>query len=747
MDCGPTCLQMVAYHYGREFNLEYLREISNITKAGVSFLGISNAADKIGLKTLAVKINLEKLEEEKPFPCILHWNQNHFVVLYNTNGKKCFIADPAKGLFEMDRNEFLNNWQGSSTEGVALLLEPTQNFYVIEEDAGEKKTKTGFKFLIGYLNPYQKYLVQLFLSMFIGSALSLLFPFLTQLLVDEGINHQNISFVYLVLIGQLTLFAGSTAIELIRGWIMLHVNSRINISIISDYLIKLMRLPISYFDTKLIGDIQQRIGDHNRVQSFLTGTALTTFFSLVNLVVFSIVLAVYSLKILGIFCVFSLLGIGWIFLFLKRRKQLDYVRFQRMSENQSILFELISGMQEIKLNNAETTKRWSWEKIQARIFHLNVKSLSLSQYQQIGSLFFNRLKNILITFYSAKEVIDGNITLGMMMSISYVTGQMNSPIESILGFIQSSQDAKISLDRLSEVHSKPNEDKEITNETNGFNILQEKSFIQNELLVNTQLLNGSVSGVINTNNDSIAGLEIRNLSFQYEGPNSAHALNKVSFKIPEGKVTAIVGASGSGKTTLLKLLLKYYDSYEGEILVNKKNLKEIPSGLWRQNCGTVMQEGYIFSDTIAGNITMGDFEPSHAKIKSAVEVANIKSHIEDLPLRYNTKIGNSGSGLSTGQKQRILIARAVYKNPHYLFFDEATSSLDANNESVIMKNLEDFYTGKTVLIIAHRLSTVKNAHQIIVLENGQVIETGNHERLISSKGKYFELIKNQLELG
>lgn len=721
MDCGPTCLRMVAKHYGKNYSLQYLREQAFITREGVSLFGISEAAENIGFKTFSGKFTFKQLDEEAPLPCILHWNQQHFVVLppqdYDQNKKngKILIADPAHGLIRVDKETFLRSWKGSSDKGIVLLLEITNKFH--DADEGVTESKTGFKFLFQYLTPYRKYIIQLFLSIFIGSLLSLLAPFLTQSLVDNGINHQNIGFVHLVLISQLLLFAGTTAIELIRSWILLHINSRINISIISDFLIKLMKLPIRFFDTKMIGDIQQRIGDHSRIQSFLTGTTLSTLFSLINLVVFSVVLGIYSSKVLLVFFLFSIAAIAWIVFFLKKRKELDYMQFQRMSDNQNILYELISGMQEIKLNNAETLKRWEWEKVQARLYKISVKGLALGQYQQVGSMFFTQLKNILISYISAREVMNGNMTLGMMLSVSYIIGQMNSPLDQLLGFVQAAQDAKISLDRLGEIHNKENEE-------------------SNAQIVPSML-----------DNKNRGDLKLENVSFQYGSSQSPFVLKDINLLIPQGKVTAIVGSSGSGKTTLLKLLLQFYDPTSGKVTAGNTDLKDFSPKWWRNQCGSVMQDGFIFSDTIAGNIAVGDEEPDPGKLLHAVTVANIQEFIEQLPLRYKTKLGNTGNGISAGQKQRIQIARAVYKNPQYLFFDEATSALDANNEKVIMENLDHFFVGKTVVVIAHRLSTVKNADQIVVLEKGSIVEIGTHADLSKSKGKYYELVKNQLELG
>ncbi len=732
MDCGPTCLRMIARFYGKNYSLEYLRNLSFITRDGVSILGISEAAERIGFRTLSTKLSFEQLDEEAPLPCILHWTQNHFVVLppqnYNRHNKKAklWVVDPGHGAIKVDRDTFLQCWLSGNRQGVALLLEPTDAFY---QQAGEAKTKSGFRFLLRYLKPYKRYLVQLVISMIVASLLSLVFPFLTQSLVDFGINRHSLGFIYLVLVSQLLLFAGSTAIEMIRSWLLLHMNSRINISILSDFLIKLMKLPIRFFDTKLIGDIQQRISDHARIQNFLTGTTLSTLFSLLNLVVFTVVLAIYSWYILAIFLVFSVLSVAWIFFFLKRRKELDYKRFQGMSDNQNNIYELITGMQEIKLNNCETLKRWEWERVQAKLYKISVKGLALGQYQQVGTVFFNQLKNILISYISAKEVMYGHMTLGMMLSVSYIIGQMNGPIEQLLGFVQGAQDARISLDRLGEIHNREDE----------------------EAAVNKNLAQGTNGHAPDLQPvlplQPVHDIVLRNVSFQYEGPQSVYVLKNVNITIPEGKVTAIVGTSGSGKTTLLKLLLRFYDPTEGKITIGRKPLAEISPGWWRSQCGTVMQDGFIFSDTIARNISVSDEQTDDAQLEHAVNVANIRDFIDELPMGHHTKIGNTGNGISAGQKQRILIARAVYKDPHYLFFDEATSALDANNERVIMENMEQFFKGKTVVVIAHRLSTVRQADQIIVLENGVVAETGTHESLTARRSNYYKLVKNQLELG
>ncbi|MDD5569532.1 MAG: peptidase domain-containing ABC transporter [Bacteroidales bacterium] len=716
MDCGPSCLRMIAKHYGKTYTLQNLRDKSFITREGVSLLGISDAAEAIGFRTMGVKISFEKLAKEAPLPCIVHWNQNHFVVVYKIHKNNVYVADPGHGLVKYTTEEFKKCWLSTKAEGeekgIALLLEPTPDFYKIED---EKKNKSSFGYLFSYLTPYKKFIVQLILGLLLGSMLQLVFPFLTQSVVDVGISNQNINFIYLVLIAQLMLFFSRATVDFIRGWILLHLGTRINISLISDFLMKLMKLPIGFFDTKMIGDLMQRISDNHRIETFLTSSSLSILFSMMNLIIFSIVLAIYSLKIFIIFLAGSILYTLWIWIFLKKRRELDFKRFAQMSDNQSNLFQLITGMQEIKLNNCEKQKRWEWERIQSKLFKVSIKSLALSQYQQAGSVVINETKNIIISIIAAKAVIDGNITLGMMLAVQYIIGQLNSPIEQMINFIQAAQDAKISLERLGEIHNKKDEE----------NPDDEKITIFPE--------NKSIS--------------INELSFQYEGPHSEFVLQDLSLNIPESKITAIVGTSGSGKTTMVKLMLGFYPPTKGEIKIGDVGLPNFSQRMWRAKCGAVMQDGFIFSDTIAKNIAVSDETVNKEKLLHAVKVANIQEFIESLPLGYNSKIGQEGHGISQGQKQRMLIARAVYKNPEYIFFDEATNALDANNELVIMKNLEEFFKGKTVIIVAHRLSTVKNADKIVVLEKGKIVETANHEELTNLRGAYYNLVKNQLELG
>ena len=715
-DCGPTCLKIIAKHYGKTLNIQTLRTLSETTREGSNLLNISDAAESIGFKTLGVKLSVEKLHEA-PLPCILHWNANHYVVLYKIKKDRIFISDPAFGLLEYNKEAFIKNWIGNNAkedteEGIALLVEPTPKFYQSEFDKEEKAF--GFGLLFNYIFPYKSFVIQLIIGLLAGSLLQLIFPFLTQSVVDVGIQNQNIHFIYMVLAAQLFLFFGKTALELIRSWILLHLSTRINISLISDFFIKLMNLPISFFDVRMTGDIMQRINDHHRIERILTTSSLNVLFSIFNMFIMGGVLAYYNLKIFTVFFVGSLLYFLWVTLFLKRREALDYKRFSEVSQEQSKVIELINGMQEIKLHNAEKQKRWGWEYIQARLFKVSMKGLVLEQTQSIGSNFINELKNIIIIFLSAKLVIYGQITLGMMMAISSIVGSLNGPIVQLISFIREAQDAKISLARLSEIHDKEDE---------------------------TASLDEKVKEI-----SKDATITIKDLTFRYIG-SDINVLENLNLTIPSNKITAIVGTSGSGKTTLMKLLQQFYEPNTGEILVGKTSLSKIAPKYWRSHIGSVMQEGYIFNDTIANNIAIGVDSINKEKLLYAADVANIKNFIEDYPLGFNTKIGMEGVGMSTGQKQRLLIARAVYKNPEMLFFDEATSALDANNEKEIMEKLNVFFKDKTVVVIAHRLSTVMNADQIVVLEKGKIVEIGSHKELVDLKGSYYELVRNQLQLG
>lgn len=721
-DCGPACLRMVCKYYGKTFSAQYFRNLTQINKVGVSLRAISNCAEEIGIHTLAVKITVDELSTENIFPCIVHWDQKHFIVVYKIKGNYVYVADPETGLIKYSKQEFEKKWVNSDSPnektGVALLLEPTPRFY---EEPEEKTKGIGVNLLWGYVLQYKGLFLQILLGLCVSSLFSLALPFLTQSVVDVGIQTQNVQFIYMVLAGQSMIFLGRISVEFIRSWLLLHISTRINLSILSDFIIKLLKLPISFFDTRMTGDILQRIGDHNRIEQFLTGSSLNVLFSLFNLVIFSIVAATYNLRIFFVFLLSSLLYTFWVIIFLKFRRKMDNKRFSLSSQNQSNLIQLISGIHEIKMNNAEHYKRWEWENFQVKQFKWSIKNLTIGQYQIAGASLINEGKNILITFLSATAVINGQITLGGMLALQYIIGQLNSPIEQLIQFVHSWQDARISMERLNDIHEKEDEES------------PSKSLLDS----------------IPSNSSII----LENISFSYPGQVNHPVLKNISFTIPHNRITAIVGTSGSGKTTLLKLLLKYYSPQTGKIKLLSESkigegsdLNDISHRLWRSKCGTVLQDGFIFSDTIANNITVSDETPDISRLSNAISTANLLEFVEDLPTKYNTKIGAEGNGISQGQIQRLLIARAVYKDPDFIFFDEATNSLDANNEKTIMKNLEAVFAKKTVIVVAHRLSTVKNADQIIVLEKGEIVEIGDHKTLSDKKGKYYELVKNQLEI-
>ncbi len=721
MDCGPASLVMIAQHYGRHYTLDHLRERCFLARDGVSLLGISKAAEEIGFRTVGGRLTFKKLTEKVLLPCIVHWNQEHFVVVYalrkQRKGYIVFVADPGKGLLTYSREEFCEYWVSTRTngeeKGIALLMEPTQLFY--EREGDQLPSENRIRFLWKYLLRYRRFFGQLILGLLIGSLLQLVFPFLTQAIVDAGIQGKDIGFVWLVLLAEMMLLFSRTAIDFIRRKILLHISTRINVSLISDFFIKLMKLPMKFFDTKLTGDLLQRIEDHRRIENFLTNQTISIIFSAFTFVIFSVVLFIYHIPIFLVFLAGSILYGIWIRVFLKKRRQLDYKMFEQLGINRNVVYQLITGMQEIKLQGCEQRKRWEWEDVQADLFDVNMQALNLSQNQEAGGIFINELKNVLVTALAATAVINGNLTLGMMLSIQYIIGQLNSPVEQLMNFIYQWQDVSISLDRMNEIHTQQNEedaDRHV------------KALPEN-----------------NTN------IHIHDLCFKYDGARPDYVLEGINLHIPQGKVTAIVGASGSGKTTLVKLLLGFYAPNEGEIRIGDENLSTFNLSWWRTQCGAVMQEGYLFSDTIARNIAISDDEIDLDRLRQAARVANIAEYVEKLPLGYNTKIGQDGQGVSQGQRQRILIARVVYKNPRFIFLDEATNSLDANNERAIVENLSTFYKGKTVIVVAHRLSTVKHADQIVVLDGGKIAETGTHAGLTARHGKYYELVKNQLELG
>lgn len=725
-DCGPSCLAMIVKHYGGSFNINSIRTDCALNREGVSLLGISKAAEELGFKSVGGRLSFSSLASEVLLPCIVHWSQNHFVVVYKVKNQKkgdctIYVADPGKGLVSYTKEEFCEHWVSTKTngeeKGIVLLLEPTNQFYT-QNDTETVLTQSRMAFLWSYLKKYKRFFTQLILGLLLGSLLQLIFPFLTQAVVDTGIGGKDIGFVWLVLMAEMMLLFSRTAIEFIRSKILLHISTRINISLISDFFIKLMKLPMNFFDTKQMGDLLQRIEDHRRVEQFLTSSSLSLLFSFFTFLVFGVVLVFYNLGVFAVFLFGTLLYAGWIVLFLEKRRLLDYKFFEQAGRNRNVTYQLIDGMQEIKLQGCEQRKRWEWEDVQADLFKVNLQALNLQQVQQAGSITINEVKNILITVLAATSVIQGNMTLGMMLAVQYIIGQLNSPVEQLIHFVYSWQDVSISLDRMNEIHTETNEE----------NAERTRSSYTEE----------------STDGHSLA---IKDLSFKYNIYSSKNILSDINLLIPNGKVTAIVGASGSGKTTLIKLLLGFYEPLSGSIQIGSANLSECNLGWWRSQCGAVMQEGYLFSDTIAKNIAISDDDPNIERIRHAARVANIADYVEALPLAYNTMIGQDGQGISQGQRQRILIARVIYKNPMFVFLDEATNALDANNEQAITDNLLDFYKGKTVIVVAHRLSTVRNADQIVVLNEGKIVELGTHEELIGKRGNYYGLIKNQLELG
>ena len=716
MDCGPSCLAMIASYYGKKYSLQYLRDRCHITKEGVSLLGITEAAHGIGMKTTSALVTMEQLAQVDE-PCILHWNQNHFVVLERVGrgSKRWRIADPGHGLITLNDEKFSKSWLAGRTSGVVVFLEPGEKFEELEPPKG---ITLSIRYMLDYLKTYARQLMILFGLLLMGSLVTFVFPFLSRSLIDKGVAGKDIGTIKLILLAQLALFTGTIVIEIFRNWIMLFIGTKLSISIISDFLEKMLRLPMKFFETKMMGDFNQRIQDNERIEYFLTSQSLLTLFSLITFSVFLGVLSFYDYKILLIYIGLTSMSVGWSLYFLKRRKTLDYYKFQQQSSNQESIYEILNGVTEMKLNNFEDYKRGEWKKIQHKLFQINIKILKNDQLQLSGFDFLNQLKNILVTYLGATFVVNGTMTLGTLLSISYIIGQMNAPISQLVGFFKSLQNAKLSLDRLNEVQNHPDEE-----------------------------LPGQLPLVPTPPHRINRGIEFRNMSFQYEGPRSPFVLKNVSLHLPHGQVTAIVGASGSGKTSLLKLLLKFYSPTHGQILFDGLDSEDISARSLRSNVGVVMQDGFIFSDTIERNIATGEEDIDQEKLERAVKIANIESFIGNLPLQYKTKIGAAGNPISGGQRQRILIARAVYKNPHYIFFDEATSALDAENEKIIHGNLTEFFQGKTVVIIAHRLSTVKNADNIVVLKGGEVVENGNHIKLIGDRMVYFNLVRNQLELG
>lgn len=718
-DCGPACLRMIARYYGMEYSAEMLRRHCYISREGVSMLGISEAAEYIGFETAAVKITFKQLSEEGVFPCILHWNQKHFVVCYGIEkcrygGYKIHISDPASQRLTYTKDEFERCWigpnNGNDCYGVALMLEPGEKFGKVPEE--RKKNGLCIRSFWGYLTPYRSMIGQLMLAMLVGSLIQLVLPFLSQAMVDQGINGRDMDIITMILMAQLFFFMSTLSIDYIRSWITLHMNTRIDISLIADFLVKLTAMPLQFFDSRMTGDILQRIGDHGRIKNFLLGNSIRIVFSLVNFLVYLCILAYYNMTVLGIFVAGNALYVAWVSFFMRYRRELDIKRFSQSAIEQSKMIQLVQGMQDIKLNNCERQKRWEWERIQVQLFKIGLDGLRIEQIQQSGSVFFTQTTHILIYYIAARAVVEGGMTLGMMMSLSYIIGQVSAPISEFIGFARGFQDAKISLERLNEVHSQDDEETGIE--------------------------------VKRTELPYDRDIEIEHLSFSYNGSEQELALKDISLHIPAHKVTAIVGESGCGKTTLVKLLQGFYDPTRGSIRVGGTALSDINPHVWRASTGSVMQDSFIFSDSIADNIAVNAEESDRERIKYAGRIARIDDFVASLPLGYDTVIGMEGKGISQGQRQRILIARAVYKNPEYIFLDEATNSLDAINEAAIMDNLQKFYEGRTVVISAHRLSTIREADQIVVMEKGEIVERGKHQELLERKGVYYELIRNQI---
>lgn len=721
MECGVACLTMILQWYGKHTSLSSVAERCPPTTEGVSLSGLAQTARRYGMEAVAARATIDELAQST-LPAIIHWQQNHFTVLYRVSSgrrRRFYVSDPAKGRVCYSEAEFEAGWLSTASQGmpkgIALFLAPGEGFDAANAgaDGGERRS---FGFLLSYLRTYRRYFMHIVAGLALGCLLQLILPFMTQAIVDVGIKNGNISLIWLILLGELMIVIGRTATDFIRRWLLLHISMRINISLVSDFFIKLLRLPMAFFDTRKTGDLLQRMADHGRVQQFLTGQVLGVLFTLLSFVIFGVVLLVYNRLIFAVFVLGSIVYGVWIATFLHRRKVLDYELFEQQARNQNYTYQFISSMQEIKLQDCERRRRWEWEDVQADLFGVQMKSMKLQQSQEAGSIFINEVKNIIITVLAATAVINGQMTLGSMLAVQYIIGQLNSPVEQLMAFIYSLQDVKISLERINEIHQGKDEEAD----------------------------RGQLSAFDAGARKSIA---IENLSFRYDRFSPGLTIDNISLDIPAGRTTAIVGASGSGKTTLIKLLLGYYRPESGRISVAGRNLDDYSLRWWRRQCGTVMQDGVIFSESIARNIAVDDGDIDCARLESAARLACINDYIESLPLRYNTRIGRDGMGLSQGQKQRILIARAVYRNPDFIFLDEATNALDAGNERAIVENLDEFYRGRTVVVVAHRLSTVRNASRIVVLDGGRIAEQGTHYELIARRGVYFNLVKNQLELG
>lgn len=710
-DCGPACLKIIAKHFGKFYSLQSLRDKCGITKEGVSLLDLSTGAESIGLRTLAIKCTIDDVVNSVPFPAIIFWKDSHFVVVYHANKKYIWVSDPAKGRIKYTHEEFKKGWyQKGAKQGVLLAIEPTAEFK--DSKAEREQRKNTFSSILKYFTPYQRNFILIFVIMLLVTALQGMLPFISKAVIDVGIKTSDVNFINMVLIGNISILLSVMIFNVIRDWILMHITARVNIALISDYLIKLMKLPVTFFENKLLGDILQRAQDHERIRSFIMNNSLSLIFSILTFVVFSIILLIYNAIIFYIFISGSILYAGWVLLFLNIRKKMDWEYFELLSKNQSYWVETVSSIQDIKIYNYEKHRRWKWEEIQARLYHVNKRVLAITNAQNLGAQFIESIKNMGIVFFCATAVIKGEITFGVMISTQFIIGMLNGPLVQFINFIVSAQYAKISFLRINEI--KQLEDEE-------------------------ELLSVGSTTILPENKSLI----LDNVNFQYTA-NSPLVLHNIYLHIPENKVTAIVGGSGCGKSTLLKLLVRLYKPSYGDIKMDKMNVNAINLRQWRSMCGVVMQDGKIFSDTILNNIVLDDEHIDYEQLRKVCRIAQIEDEINAMPKGFETNIGENGRGLSGGQKQRLLIARALYRNPQYLFLDEATNALDTINEKKIVEALNNAFLQRTVIVVAHRLSTIRNADQIVVLDKGYIVEVGNHDSLMERKGHYFQMIASQM---
>lgn len=711
-DCGPASLKMIAKYYGRYYSLQFLRDKCGITKEGVSLLDLSTGAESIGLHTLAVKSNINDLVLKVPFPVIVFWNQNHFVVVYNASRKHIWVSDPMKGHVKYTHEKFREGWYLDEEEyGVLLAVEPTADFKTSKEERAMQKDS--FFGILRYFLPYKKNFGLIFFIMMMVTLLQGILPFISKAVIDVGIVTSDVKFINMILVGNICILVSVMVFNVMRDWILMHITARVNIALISDYLIKLMKLPVTFFENKLLGDILQRAADHERIRSFIMNNSLSLIFSTFTFFLFSIILLFYNHVIFFIFLCGSILYVCWVLLFLKVRKKLDWQYFELISKNQSYWVETVSAIQDIKIYNYERSRRWKWEEIQARLYHVNKHVLAVTNMQNLGAQFIDSIKNMAIVFFCATAVIKGEITYGIMISTQFITGMLNGPLIQFINFVVSAQYAKISFLRMNEIRQLDDEE---------------------------ELLSVGSTTILPEHKD----ISLENVMFQYT-VNAPFVLKNIYLTIPENKVTAIVGGSGSGKSTLLKLLVRLYKPSFGEIKMDKMNVMAINLRQWRKMCGVVMQDGKLFSDTIVNNIVLDDENVDRESLLECCKTAQILDEINGMPQGFDTRIGEQGRRLSGGQKQRLLIARALYSNPKILFLDEATNSLDTINEKKIVNALNSAFQNRTVVVIAHRLSTIRNADQIVVMEDGRIVEIGNHETLIERKGLYYKLIESQTD--